>query len=242
METGLKGKVVIVTGGASGIGRATVEKLAEEGAIPVFIDKDNEKGVLLSKQLNEKEVGDYMFLNGDLINDYFCKESIKETVRRYGKLEILINNAGKNDRCDLDDTSPEEFRKSLDRNLVHYYSMSHYAWPHLKRTRGVIVLVGSKVSLVGEGKTIAYATAKGAINAMTRELATKSCNENLGIRINCVLPGIVKTALYDEYMIEIYGNLEKGSREFAKRIPLDQRPTTPEEIANTIIFLASDLS
>jgi len=241
MKTGLKGKIVIVTGGASGIGKTTVEKLAEEGAIPVFIDRHQENGIELSKQLSSRGIN-CRFINGDLTSDIFCKGAVQETINNYDRLDILINNAGKNDRCDIDNTSPEEFRNSLDRNLVHYYTMTHYSWPHLKKSRGNIIFVGSKVSLVGEGKTTAYAAAKGAVNGMTRELAAKSCNENLGIRVNCVLPGIVRTPLYDEYMIEAYGSFEKGNREFAKSIPLGQRPTTTEEIANAILFLASDLS
>lgn len=241
METNLKGKVAIVTGGASGIGKATVLKLAEEGAIPIFIDKDNEAGYALIDFLKNNN-SPHEFISADLTNDEKCKEAVEQTVRNYHKLDILINNAGRNDRVDIDTASPDEFRDSLNKNLVHYYAMTHYCWPHLKQSKGTIVFVGSKVSLVGEGKTTAYAAAKGAINGMTRELATKSCNENLGIRVNCVLPGIVKTQLFDEYMIKVYGSVKRGIDQFCRDIPLGHRPTTPKEIANTILYLASDLS
>lgn len=241
MDTGLRGKIAIVTGGASGIGRATVIKLAEEGAIPIYIDKDKKGGEELSEQLkiNKKP---YKFIFADLRDDKKCQDAVEEIINSYNQIDILINNAGKNDRCDIDNTSPRQFRQSLEGNLIHYYSMTHYCWPHLTKSKGNVVFVGSKVSLVGEGKTTAYAAAKGAINGMTRELATKSANEKLEIRVNCILPGIVRTPLYDEYIIETYGDFEKGNREFGKRIPLSQRPTTAEEVANTIVFLASDLS
>jgi L-fucose dehydrogenase len=241
MKTGLKDKVAIITGGASGIGKATVLKLAEEGAIPVFIDNNKKEGEKLGYfLLNKKQA--HRFIFAELTNDEECREAIEKTIKDYHKIDILINNAGRNDRVDVDAASPDEFRKSLDKNLVHYYTMTHYSWPFLKQSKGNIVFVGSKVSLVGEGRTTAYAAAKGAINGMTRELATKSCNENLGIRVNCVLPGIVKTQLFDEYVIKECGSVEKGIEKFCKDIPLGQRPTTPDEIANTIIYLASDLS
>jgi len=241
METGLNGRVAIITGGASGIGKSIVEKLSDEGVIPIFVDKNKEKGDSLSEKLSEKRI-QHLFLFYDLTNDSLCEEAILETIRKYGRLDILINNAGINDRCDIDTTSPNDFRRSLDVNLVHYYAMTHFAWPYLKQSRGNILFIGSKVSLVGEGKTTAYAAAKGAINGMTRELATKSVNENLGIRVNCLLPGIVRTPLCEEYMISTYGDLEKGSNEFGKSVPLNHRLTTSEEIANSAIFLVSDLA
>ena len=242
MDTKLKDKIVLLTGGASGIGKSTIEQLVKEGAITIFIDKDKRKGDELSEKLYRQGNNTHKFILADLTNDNACRLSVEETIDTYGRLDVLINNAGKNDRCDIDNTSPQQFRDSLERNLIHYYSMTHYAWPHLKQSRGNIVFVGSKVSLVGEGKTTAYAAAKGAINAMTRELATKSANENLGIRVNCVLPGIVRTPLYDEYIIKNWENFEIGNKELAKNIPLGQRPTNSEEIANTIVFLASDLA
>lgn len=240
MDTGLKNKIVIVTGGASGIGRASVLKFSEEGAVPVFIDKDRKKGIELYNIL--KKMGrERLFIHADLTNDSKCKGSVYETIRKYGKLDVLVNNAGKNDNLDIDTTSPKEFRESLDRNLVQYYAMTHFSWPQLKRTKGNVIFLGSKVSLVGEGKTTAYAAAKGAINGMTRELATKSDNESLSIRVNCVIPAIVSTPLYVKAMTERYGSLKRANRLFGSRVPLHARETTPEEIANEIVFLASNL-
>jgi len=242
MDTKLKDKVCIVTGGASGIGKATLKLLLEEGAKVVFIDKDAEKARGFSEELIDEDHLDYLYIFGDLTNPDFCKEAVTRTIQKYGGIDVLINNAGKNDFLEIDNTSPQQFRESLDGNLVHYYSMSHCAWPHLKKSKGNIVFIGSKVALVGEGGTIAYAAAKGGIMAMTRELAAKSTKENLGIRVNCVLPGIVHTPLYEVFLKRTYPSLEEGLKQFGKRIPLEQRATTPEEVANSIVFLASPLS
>lgn len=242
MDTGLKDKVAIVTGGAAGIGRATVLKFAEEGAIPVFIDKNRLAGESLGK-IFIRTPEDYMFIQGDLTDKEVCKSSIEKTIANYGKLDILVNNAGKNDRHGVENTSPEVFVKSLEGNLIHYYTMTYYAWPYLKKSKGNIVCVSSKVALVGSGEkggTTAYATAKAGINGMVRDLASYSCREDSGIRVNAVIPGIVKTQLFDEYMIETYGSIEAGIAQFCRDIPLDGQPTSPEAIADAIVFLASN--
>ncbi len=238
MDSGLKNKIAIVTGGAAGIGKATVELLAEEGAVPVFIDNNKRAGERLSKNLNKEN----KFICGDLRDEKFCKQAVEKTIKDYKRLNILINNAGRNDFLEIDNTSPQKFRESLEENLVQYYSMTYYSWPHLKKSKGNIVFVGSKVAVVGEGKTIAYAAAKGAINSLTRELATKAVNEKLGIRVNCVLPGVVATPQHQAYIKKTYGDLKRGNQIFGQRIPLGNRPTTPREVANEIIFLASKLA
>jgi L-fucose dehydrogenase len=252
METGLRDKVVIVTGGASGIGKETVLSFAAEGAIPIIVDKDKQKGETLSDYLREKRISlDFLeekrinhdFFHGDLRDEWFCREVIDKTVGVYDRIDVLVNNAGKNDRCGIENTSPDGFRKSLEGNLVHYYTMSHYAWPFLKESKGNIVCVSSKVAFIGSGEnggTTAYAAAKGAINSIVKELASYSCKEKHGIRVNGVAPGIVRTPLFDEYMMERWGSIEEGIKEFCKDIPLDQKPTSPKAIANVILFLSSD--
>ncbi len=238
MDLGLAGKVAIVTGGAAGIGKATVEVLAEEGATVVIVDKDIESGNIVLKEILQEEQRGY-FIYADLTNDSECERAVQETIANFGHLDILINNAGGNDFKHIETTSPAEFRKSLDVNLVMPYAMSHYAWPELKKTRGNIVFVGSKVSIVGEGGTAAYAAAKGGINGLTRELATIAAKEHLDIRVNCILPGKV-----DTYIEKIYGIDPERQREGriiqGAEIPLDNRLTTPREIAYTIAHLASN--
>ncbi|MBR9705298.1 SDR family oxidoreductase [Candidatus Pacearchaeota archaeon] len=238
MDLKLKDKVVLITGGASGIGRETVKTFAQEGAITVYVDKDQKKGEELREELS-KQGYKYLFLYGDLTNDDFCKSCIDETINSFSRLDVLVNNAGGNDWCDIDESDPKQFREALDRNLTLHYAMTHYAWPHLKQSKGNIVFVGSKVAIVGEGKTTAYAASKGALNSMTKELATKSVNENLGIRVNCVIPAICRTEKFDEHMKKRYPNIDEALKFWKDKIPLDSRPTTAQEIANEIVFLAS---
>lgn len=241
MNLGLQDKVAIVTGGAAGIGKATVEVLLEEGAKVVVINKDAQAFATFYQKLNALR-GSIFYACYDLTNDENCEKTIRETVKYFGGLDILVNNAGGNDFKPIDTTSPAEFRKSLDVNLVMPYAMSFYAWPELKKTQGKIVFVGSKVSIAGEGAhggTIAYAAAKGGVNGLTRELATISARENLGIRVNCILPGKV-----DTYIERVYGPdpdaITRGRIAEGADIPFQKRLTTPREIAYAIAFLASN--
>lgn len=236
MDLGLEGKVAIVTGGAAGIGKASVQVLAEEGAHVIVIDRD--KAALEELDSSWFRGRGCLFLPYDLLEDAECKKVVEITTKEYGRIDILVNNAGGNDFKHIDKTSPSEFRKSLDLNLVMPYAMTHYAWPHLKKTRGNVVFVGSKVSIVGEGNppTAAYAAAKGGVNGLTRELATISAREDLGIRVNCILPGKV-----DTYIERIYpGREEEGRRIEGSAVPFGRRMTNPREIAYAIAFLASD--
>lgn len=237
MDTELKDKVVIVTGGASGIGKATVNILFDEGAIPIIVDKDHNK---LKETNDSREHYDLCY---DLGLEDCCKYAVNDIIRKYGKINVLVNNAGGNDFLDIDTTTPQQFRESLERNLVHYYSMTHYAWPHLKKARGNIVFVGSKVALVGGGEksSTAYAAAKAGCIGLTRELATKSAKENLGIRVNCVIPAMVHTERFDSYVRRNFARREaEGYRELGNMVPFEKRPTKPEEIAYAIVFLASN--
>ncbi len=239
MDTNLKNKIVIVTGGASGIGKATIEVLVEESAIPIIVDKDEKRGREFSDILTFQKK-EYLLLPYNLTDDNLCRKVIDLTIDKYKKIDALINNAGGNDFCDIDTTSPAEFRGALDRNLTLHYSMTYYVWPHLKETQGNIVFVGSKVSLVGEGKTTAYAVAKAGLIGLTRELATKSANEKLGIRVNCIIPAEVNTESYQRYIEKNYENPEEGRIILGARVPFGKRPTTPREVANVIVFIASN--
>lgn len=240
MDLGLEDKVVIVTGGAAGIGRATVEVFLEEGAKVVVVDRDKSAlDAFAMSRIGEENVS---YLLHDLTVDAHCYNAVQDTVERLGRLDILVNNAGGNDFLPFGTTNPQRVRESLNQNLMVPYVMSHYAWSHLIESQGNVVFVGSKVSLIGEsvpGGTLPYVTAKGGINALTIGLANLAAYEKLGIRVNCVLPGKV-----DTYTEKVYGpdlnSIAEGKIKEGKEIPLGNRLTTPREIANTIAFLASN--
>src|SRR5580698_1202041 len=235
MDLQLKDKVVIVTGGAKGIGAAIVHSLAAEGAIPVIADRDAEAGKRLQADLHNSGAN-CALINVDLENPDGCSQSIAQTLKTFGRLDALVNNAGRNDKVGLESGTVAEYVASLNRNLVHYYSMAHYALPHLKRSRGVIVNIASKTAVTGQGSTSGYASSKGAIMALTREWAAELLP--YGIRVNSVVPSEVMTPLYRSWL-DTFPNPEEKLNNILTRIPLGQRMTTADEIAAMVVFLIS---
>lgn len=235
MDLQLKDKVVIVSGGAKGIGAAIVHSLAAEGAIPVIVDRDAEAGRHLQSELQNSR-RNCALINVDVEVPENCSQSIEQTVKTFGRLDALVNNAGRNDKVGLESGSVAEYVASLNRNLVHYYSMAHYALPHLKRSRGAIVNIGSKTAVTGQGSTSGYASSKGAIMALTREWAAELLP--YGIRVNTVVPSEVMTPLYRSWL-DTFPNPEEKLKSILTKIPLEQRMTTADEIAATVIFLLS---
>jgi L-fucose dehydrogenase len=235
MDLQLKDKVVIVTGGAKGIGAAIVHLLTAEGAIPVIVDRDAEAGKRLQSKLQDRN-SNCTLINVDIETPESCSQSIEQTLKTFGRIDALVNNAGRNDKVGLESGSVAEYVASLNRNLVHYYSMAHYALPHLKRSRGAIVNIGSKTAVTGQGSTSGYASSKGAIMALTREWAAELLP--YGIRVNTVMPAEVMTPLYRSWL-DTFPNPEEKLKTILTKIPLEQRMTTPEEIAAMVVFLLS---
>ncbi|MCW3463714.1 SDR family oxidoreductase [Chitinophaga nivalis] len=238
MDVGLQDKVIIVTGGAKGIGEAIARLVAAEGGIAVIAGR--------SAADNEKTAGEIIAAGGkalavtaELGKVEDCKQVIAATVEKYGKIDGLVNNAGANDGVGLESGSPERFMASLQQNLSHYYNLAHYALPYLKSTRGNIVNIGSKVATTGQGNTSGYAASKGAINALTREWAVELLP--FGIRVNTVIPAEVWTPLYETWINSLPNPQEKLAA-ITANIPLEHRMTTSEEIANTTVFLLSSRS
>lgn len=165
-----------------------------------------------------------------------CRDAIEQIARRYGRLDGLVNNAGCNDGVGLESGSPERFEWSLRSNLLHYYSLAHFALPLLKAVRGSIVNISSKVALTGQGTTSAYAAAKGAQLALTREWAAELIQ--YGIRVNAVLPAEVLTPLYEAW-VGRQPNPKAALKHICGQIPLEGRMTTAEEIAASVVFLLS---
>ena len=234
MDLGLRDKIVLVTGGAKGIGAATVKAFLAEDCKVFIVDRDTEAGPVLAKSSGSKA----RFVEADLTNLKSCKQAIEQTVSWFGGLDVLVNNAGFNDGLGLE-TSPEDFMTSVQNNLLHVYAMTHYSLPQLRKGPGSILNLGSKVSVTGQGKTSAYAAAKGAISALTREWAVALAPEK--VRVNCVIPAECITDQYEQFF-QTQTNPEAAKKAIADIVPFEQRLTTPEEIAQTIIFLASDRS
>jgi L-fucose dehydrogenase len=231
MDLNLTARVILVTGGARGIGSAIVNTLVSEGAVAVIVDKNQ---VALSP--NQPKI---RALQADLTSAEACKKIIDQVADEFGKIDGIVNNAGFNDSIGLENGTPEKFIQSLTNNAGHFYSMVHYALPYLKKSKGSIVNIGSKTSVTGQGNTSGYVAAKGAILALTREWAVELLP--YGIRVNAVIPAEVATPLYDAWLSQFPDPQEK-LKEITKNIPLEKRLTRPEEIANTVVFLLSDRS
>jgi len=235
MDLQLRDKVVIITGGASGIGAAITRTFAGEGAVPVVVDRDAERGEKFVAELAGQTLTAHL-VPADLCQAENCSNAIGKIAEKFGRIDVLVNNAGINDGVGLEKGSPDEFVASLQRNLLHYYNLAHYALPHLKKTRGSIVNIASKTAVTGQGGTSGYVASKGAILALTREWAAELLPA--GIRVNAVLPAEVITPLYEKW-IKNFPDPEAKLKSILARIPLGHRATTPEEIAAMVVFLAS---
>lgn len=234
MDLNLRGKIVIVTGGASGIGAAISQMLAEEGAVPAILARDPPAPAFLDALRAVQPTS--TFHRVELTDEHACRDAIADIVETHGGLHGLVNNAGRNDSVGLE-AGPEAFRMSVEDNLLHYYTMAHYALPHLRRSRGAIVNISSKTALTGQGGTSGYTAAKGAQLSLTREWAASLLED--GIRVNAVLPAEVMTPLYETWLSQ-FDNPGERLDIITSRVPLGHRFTTAREIAGTVVFLLSD--
>ena len=238
MDLQLKDKVVIVTGGAKGIGEGIVQTLAAEGAIPVIVGRnaaDNQKVVdeLASKGFKSFQVA------AELTQPEASKNAVDAVLKEFGRIDGLVNNAGVNDGVGLENGNYEDFIASLHKNVVHYYLMAKHALPALKESKGAIVNISSKTAETGQGGTSAYAAANGGRNALTREWAVELLK--YGIRVNAVIVAECWTPLYERW-IETLPNPKEKLDSIVANIPLENRMTTAEEIANMTVFLLSQQS
>ena len=236
MDLHLNDKVVMVTGGGSGIGAAISLALAREGAIPVILGKNPLDATFMAALAQLQPA--YQFIQLELSDDQACRDAVAATAERFKRIDGLVNNAGINDGVGLD-AGRHAFVASLERNLIHYYVMAHHCVPHLKASKGAIVNVSSKTAITGQGNTSGYCASKGAQLSLTREWAAALLE--FGVRVNAVLPAEVMTPLYQSWLSGFENPQEKLAKIVAK-IPLGKRMTTPEEIANMCVFLLSDAS
>jgi len=235
MNLELKDKIILVSGGAKGIGEGIVKVLAAEGAIPVIIGRNEEDNLQLLKTI-EASGGKAFQVVAELTKPDECEKAVKTVIDKFNRIDGLVNNAGVNDGVGLENGNYEKFIASLHKNLVHYYLLAHYALPELIKTKGSIVNISSKTAETGQGNTSAYAAANGGRNALTREWAVELLK--YGIRVNAVVVAECFTPLYEKW-IETLPNPKEKLKEIESKIPLENRMTTAEEIANAVAFLLS---
>lgn len=238
MDLQIKDKVIIVSGGAKGIGEGIAKVLGAEGAIAVIIGR-NEADNLKTVSDIEAAGGKAFQTVAELTRPEECEKAIKTIIEKFGRINGLVNNAGVNDGINLENGSYEAFMESLHKNLVHYYLLAHYALLELIKSKGAIVNIGSKTAETGQGGTSAYAAANGGRNALTREWAVELLK--YGIRVNAVIVAESFTPLYQTW-INTLPNPDEKLAEITSKIPLENRMTTTEEIANMVAFLLSEKS
>ena len=212
--------------------------LAAEGAVPVIVGHDaadNEAAVRAVAAAG----GRAHAVLAELTRTEECRAAVEAAVARFGRIDGLVNNAGVNDGVGLESGDTDRFLLSLRRNLVHYYDMARFALPELKKSRGSIVNIGSKVAETGQGGTSAYAAANGGRNALTREWAVELAGH--GIRVNAVLVAECWTPMYEQWA-KSFPDPAEARRRIESRIPLGRRMTTCEEIADAVAFLLSPRS
>lgn len=239
MDLNLKNKVYIVTGGSKGIGEGISRAISEEGGIVVVATRST--GQVTSDFIAALKAngGEAHAIYGDLSDVKNCKKVIEETIEKYGRIDGIVNNAGVNDGAGLE-AGPEAFRQSIRLNLFHYYDLVHYALPWLKKSKGAIINISSKVALTGQGGTSGYAAAKGAQLGLTREWAAELLPYS--IRVNAILPAEVMTPLYRKWLDNTFDDPAAKLEEITAKIPLENRMTTKAEIAALAVFLLSDKS
>ncbi|MFD2742098.1 MULTISPECIES: L-fucose dehydrogenase [Sphingobacterium] len=238
MDLHLKNKVIIVTGGAKGIGRGIVLSLAKEGAIPVIVGRSASDNQLVVHEVQALGA-EALAIEAELSDPAACERAVQQTIAQYGRIDGLVNNAGVNDGVGLASGNYDAFVSSLHKNLVHYYLMAHHALDALKASKGAIINISSKTAETGQGETSAYAAANGGRNALTREWAVELLP--FQIRVNAIIVAEAATPQYDRW-IQTLDNPTETLKKITDRIPLGNRMTTADEIADMCVFLLSNKS
>jgi len=238
MDLNLKDKVIIVSGGAKGIGAGIVKALATEGAIPIVVGRNEADNLKVVAEV-EASGGRSFQIVAELTQPMECEKVVRITLKKWGRIDGLVNNAGVNDSVGLENGNYQRFIDSLHKNVIHYYLLAHYALFALKASKGSIVNISSKVAETGQGGTSAYAAANGARNALTREWAVELLND--GIRVNSVIVAECYTPLYESW-VKTLPNPKETLQAIIQKIPLGKRMTTIKEIADMAVFLISERS
>ena len=226
----LEGKVALITGGDSGIGRAVAVLYAREGADLAIVYLSEHEDAEETRQAVESEGQRAVLIPGDVTDPRFCREAVQTAVRELGRLDILVNNAAFQEHAEsLEDISEEQLDRTFKTNIYGYFHMAKAALPHLGEG-SAIVNSGSVTGIEGSKDLLDYSATKGAIHAFTKSLAQNLVEK--GIRVNCVAPGPVWTPLNPADVDE-----DKVA-EFGGKVPM-KRPAQPEEVAPAYVFLAA---
>jgi L-fucose dehydrogenase len=237
MNLELQDKVVIVTGGAKGIGEAITRAFAAEGAIACIFGRNPAEadGIIADAARSGGRVESYAC---EMTDESAVRAAVAAVRAKHGRIDCVVNNAGVNDGVGL--RSPAAaFRASLEKNIVQCFVLVQAALDDLIAMRGNIVNIGSKCSVTGQGGTSGYVASKGAMNGLTREWALDLAQH--GIRVNCILPAEVMTPQYERW-ISTRPDPAASIAAINATIPLGRRMTTSEEIAATTVFVASPRS
>ncbi len=228
----LSGKVALITGGNRGIGLATAQVFAQEGAHVMLFARNRERG-----EEAARNVPHAIFIAGDVRRAADCQRVVEQTLHVHSRLDILVNGAGIILRNRLiPDMSEEEWDDTFATNVKGAFLMSKYAMPALRATNGSIVNIASYVGLVGFAGAAAYAASKAALVNLTRSMALDHARES--VRVNCVCPGSVDTDMIHEAW-RLYGDVHEAQQIWSAKHPLG-RIARAEEVARAILFLASD--
>jgi L-fucose dehydrogenase len=235
MNLGIEGNVVVVTGGASGIGAAITRVCVEEGARVVVLTRLSAGVPEFMAEMQQRKF-DVALQEIELGEADSCRKAIERVAAEYGKIDALVNNAGVNDGVGLASGTPEKFEQSLRVNLLPAYVLTHHALQLLKKSKGSVVNIASKVAMTGQGNTSGYAAAKGGLLALTREWAAELLND--GVRVNAVVPSEVMTPAYKTWL-ETLTEPDETRAHIEDQIPLGHRMTRTDEIAAAVVFLLS---
>jgi NAD(P)-dependent dehydrogenase (short-subunit alcohol dehydrogenase family) len=234
----LAGKVALITGGGSGIGRATALLFAGEGAAVAVVDLDGARAQVVAREI-DAEGGQALAVRCDVSQAADCQRAVQETVAAFGRLDILFNNAGIIRRASVLELTEEEWDRAMAVNVKSVFLLSRYAIPIMAQGGGgAIVNTGSGWGLVGGRNAVSYCASKGAVVNMTRAMALDHAGQN--IRVNCVCPGDTDTGMLRSEAQQLGAATEAFLAEAADR-PL-RRIGKPEDIAQAVLYLASEAS
>ena len=231
----LKDKVAIITGSSKGIGQGCARVFAGEGAAVVIVSRTEGPGLAMVKEIQDKD-GRAIYVQTDVSQSEPVQNMIKRTIEEFGKLDILINNAGYHISKNVYETSEEEWDFIINTNLKSVFLCSKYAIPYLRKTKGCIINISSMVGLVGQSNAGAYSATKGGIIAMTKGMALDFAQD--GIRVNCICPGWIKTLLVDDWFSQQPD--EPKAREYINSVHPLGRIGTIEECGRAALFLATE--